>query len=221
MNAPAGNGQFSISQPATPNSGTAIASAGSVSNPAAVVQGDYTINFTMSSGVMMVSVDMGGNQILAPAPYNNGETLNFKGMQVKITGSPADGDSLVVSTGTKESLFTTVKRMIDALNRPYANASAPERAVTLTENNQLLAQLDSALNNVLVYQSDVGSRMNLVENAQTINDNLLLTSQTTLKSLQEIEPADVYSQMSLQLVNLQAAQKSFVNIQNLSAFNYV
>ncbi len=109
--------------------------------------------------------------------------------------------------------------MINNLNKPYV--SSVEKAATQTENNQLLAQIDSALGRILSVQSDLGARLNQLETAEKANNDYLDISAATLKKLREIDPVAVATELNLQLVNLQAAQLSFTRIQGLSLFNFL
>jgi flagellar hook-associated protein 3 FlgL len=151
--------------------------------------------------------------------YVEGGSIGFNGIEVAVNGVPESGDSFTIEPALNESIFSTVQRMIDNLNQPFD--SAVQKAATLTESNQLLAQIDSALSNVLNSQSEIGSRMNLLASAQETNTNLKLICEETRKQLQEADPAEVATNFYTELVNLQAAQQSFVKLQGLSLLNYI
>ncbi|BCA95150.1 flagellar hook-associated protein FlgL [Legionella antarctica] len=229
MRIPDGNGLFSISQTvAPPNTGTASVSSGAVVDTAAYVPDDYTMSFALNTQgnlVVMVSGTASGN-VIPPsglpddAPlYQDGSTVSFNGMEMTVSGVPLPGDSFSINPAQNQSIFTTVQNMIANLNLPFG--TAVEKAATLTENNQLLAQLNSATNNILSFQSDVGARLNQLDLVDDINSNLLLVSQDARKKLREIDPTAVATEYNMQLINLQAAQQSFVRIQGLSVFNYI
>jgi flagellar hook-associated protein 3 FlgL len=224
-----GNGTFAISQTTIPpNAGTASVNVGSVVSPTAYVPDNYTLSFALNTQgnlVVMVTGAVSGN-VIPPtglpddAPlYQDGLAVNFNGMEMTVSGTPLPGDSFSITPAQNESIFATVQSMIANLNQPFG--TPVEKAATLTENYQLLAQLDNALNNVLNYQSDVGARLNQLDLANDVNTNLLLVSQETRKKLQENDPTAVATEYNLQLINLQAAQQSFVRIQGLSVFNYL
>lgn len=227
MRIPNGNGSFAI-HTVTPNSGTGVLSTGAVVNTATYIPDDYTMNYALNTNgqlVVMVSGVISGNVIppsgLADdAPlYQDGGVVNFNGMEITTTGVPMAGDSFSITPSESESVFSTVQRMISNLNKPFG--TDVEKAATQTENNQLLAQLDTSLNHILSVQADLGARLNQLESANTSNTNLLEISEITRKLLREIDPTEVATQYNLQLINLQAAQQSFVRIQNLSVFNYL
>lgn len=219
MNIPAGNGSFSIKQTANPNNGTVVASGGTVSNPAGFVPGDYTL--TMNAPANTVSIVDASSAPVAGSPfsYESGNTISFNGMSISLSGTIADGQTFSVSTGQNDSVFATVQRMIDNLKAPYTTPA--DKAATETENNQLTMQLGNAFDNITKYRADLGARLNQLQSTSTSQENLNLITQETLKQLREIDPISVATNYNLQLTNLQAAQKSFVSIQNLSVFNYI
>lgn len=228
MRVASGNGTFAVSSPTTPNTGTASVSAGSIVNPVAYVPDNYTMSFTLNTQgnlVVMVNGATTGNVIPASglpddAPvFQDGMAVTFNGMEMTLSGTPLAGDTFSITPSQNQSIFSTIQNMITNLSLPFDTAVA--KAATYTDNNQLIAELDSAINNVLDYQSDVGARLNQLTFADDLNSNLILLSKDTLKKLQEIDPVAVATEYNLQLVNLQAAQQSFVRIQGLSVFNYM
>lgn len=228
MQVPNGNGYFAIQQTAVPNIGTASVSTGSVINTSSFIPDNYTMSFaTNSQGqlVVMVSGAASGN-VIPPtglpddAPvYQDGFVVSFNGMEMTVNGAPQAGDSFSITPSKNESIFSTVQRMIANLSKPYTTAS--DKAATQTENNQLLAQLDSDLSNILNYQSSLGSRLNQLDSADDANSILMDICNQTLKQLREADPVQVATDYNMQLINLQAAQQSFVRIQGLSLFNYI
>lgn len=215
MNIPAGNGSFSIKQTANPNNGAVMASAQNVPDTALYIPGNYTISISGN----VVNVTDSNNVSVYNAPYESGNNISFNGMTVNLSGVAADGQTFSIESGKKDSIFSTVQRMIDNLRAPYDSPAA--KAAIQTENSQIMSQLNNALSNVSNYRSDIGARLNQLESVSNTTENLNLISQEALKQLQEIDPISVATQYNLQLVNLQAAQQSFVRIQNLSIFNYI
>ncbi|MCL5272766.1 MAG: flagellar hook-associated protein FlgL, partial [Gammaproteobacteria bacterium] len=228
MRIPNGNGIFTVNQSATPNTGTGVVSTGSVINASAYVPDNYTMSFALNSqGNMVVMVSGAASGDVVPptglpddAPlYKDGDAVNFNGMELTVTGTPAAGDSFVVNPAKNESMFSTVQRMIANLNKPYK--TAVEKAATETENNQLLSQLDKSFNHLSNIQADLGARLNQLTSAENANQNLLDTSASALKLLREVDPYQVASELTLQIYNLQIAQQSYVQIQGMSLFNYI
>ncbi|MBI5626183.1 MAG: flagellar hook-associated protein FlgL [Nitrosomonadales bacterium] len=213
-----GNGTF-VTQAATTNTGTGVISLGSVTNPAALVAGNsYTISFSVAAGVTSYTVT-GAPTALAPAmaniPYVSGQAISFDGMQLDIQGAPANGDTFTVAPSTNESIFKTISDLIAALNVPVVGAS-------LTASlNRGLNNLDNALNNVLTVRSSLGLRLNEIDALQTTGDDLGLQFKQTLSQLQDTDYNKAISDLTQQQMGLQAAQKSFVKVADLSLFSYL
>ncbi|CAM2929371.1 flagellar hook-associated protein 3 FlgL [Legionella steigerwaltii] len=228
MRIPDGNGSFSIKQTGTLNTGTASVNAGSVSTPSAYVPDNYTMSFALNSQgnlVVMVSGAASGN-VIPPtglpddAPlYQDGMTVSFNGMEMAVSGTPAPGDAFLITPSQNESVFATIQDMINNLNQPYTTAT--QKAATITVNNQILAQIDSALSTILDARANLGSRLNQLQHADEANSDLIEQSKITLKRLQEVDPLVAASEFKQELYNLEVAQQSFVLIQGLSVFNFI
>ncbi|WED43985.1 flagellar hook-associated protein FlgL [Legionella cardiaca] len=223
-----GNGYFTVGQTATPNVGSGSVNSGTVVDVTSYVPDDYTLQFALNSSnelVVMVNGLSTGN-VIPPtglpddAPvYQEGATVTFNGIQVTINGNPAAGDAFAIKPAENESVFSTVDRMVKNLNRPFLTVT--DKAVVSTENNQLLDQLDAALDNVLAYQAQLGARLNQLDVAEQVNGDLVQTSEETLSSLVDVNLAEVAVKLDLQRIYLQAAQQSFSRIQGLTVFNYI
>lgn len=223
-----GNGTFTVSQTATPNTGTVTATTGSVVDPAAYVADNYTVNFVLNSLNQMVVMVTGASTgpVIPPtglpddAPlYQEGGTINFNGVQLTFDGMPKSGDSFAINPAKNESIFSTGARMVANFNRSFSTAA--DKAVVFTENNQLLEQLDSALSNILAFRAQVGARLNQLDVADKINGDVIEISQETLSTLENVNLAEAAVKLNLQQVYLQAAQQSFARIQGLTVFNYI
>jgi flagellar hook-associated protein 3 FlgL len=213
-----GNGTFTT-QAATANTGSGVISAGSVLNSAALTGNGYNIIFSAVAGPMTYSVfntttglPVTGQTAQA---YVSGQAISFDGMQVSIQGAPASGDSFAVAPSTNQSVFTTISNLITALNTPAVGAS-------LTNSlNSGLGNIDNALNNVLNTQTSLGLRMNEINTLQATGDSMGLQLQQTLSTLQDTNATLAISNLTMQQTILQAAQKSFVQVANLSMFTYM
>ncbi len=236
-----GNGTFATQAAAT-NTGSGVISTGSVTD-SALLKAGHTYNLTFSVGpdfpggpdlTKYVVWDTTppavppGTQVLpdpllppppAPAvlgvPYVSGQAISFDGMQFDIQGAPANGDAFTVVPSTNESIFKTISDLINALNAPMVGANMANSL------NHGLKSLDNALNNVLNVRSSIGLRLNEADALQAAGDDLGLQYRQILSELQDVDYNKAISDLSQQQFTLQAAQKSFVKIAELSLFNYI
>ena len=228
MRIPTGNGVFSVGQTATPNTGTASVSTGSVVNSSAYVPDNYTMSFALNSqGNLVVMVSgVSSGYVIPPsglpddAPlYQEDMDVSFNGIEVSVSGTPQPGDTFSIIPAQNTSVFAIIQNMINNLNQPYSTAT--DKAAATTVNNQILAELDSALSTILDTRASLGSRLKQLEQADISNTNLIELSTIVLGSIQATNPIQVASEYEQEQIYLQVALKSFVQIQSMSMFNYL
>jgi flagellar hook-associated protein 3 FlgL len=125
-------------------------------------------------------------------------------------GDPGDDVFMNVpfSGGGNQSIFET----IDALATDFEANTASPNATT---------DIKSALDNVSTVRAKIGARLNALDTQKEVSEELILQSEKTLSSIQDLDYAEAISRLNLQLAGLQASQQAFTRIQNLSLFNYL
>jgi flagellar hook-associated protein 3 FlgL len=238
-----GNGSFATSVTAT-NTGSGVIDAGTVTDPAlwnaAGNNRDFRIVFAVNAGTTTYDIidNVSGNSLLtgaapAAAPYPRvftpGQAIVLKsqgaepafdyGAQVVINGSPADGDRFDIDASSSQSLFATLSNLITALEAGASSTSGH----TLLANRLgfALTDLDQAHDNLLRVRAAIGSRMNEVEALAAAGEDLNLNYEGTLSRLRDIDYAAAITQLTQEQGYLEAAQKSFLKVTDLSLFNYV
>ncbi|OHC12162.1 MAG: flagellar hook-associated protein 3 [Pseudomonadales bacterium GWC1_66_9] len=153
-----------------------------------------------------------------PVPYVDGQSISVNGLSLTLEGTPADGDSIAVSAADEADpdLFRTLRNMLDALDTPLQNDADRARLQnTLSTSSR---ELDNALDNVLTTRASVGARLNELDVLDTVGGNRALNYEQTLSDLVDLDYNAAISEYSLRQVGLQAAQKAFVDIHQLSLF---
>lgn len=216
-----GNGSFVVQSGTNtitglPNSGTGVATVGSVTDPTLLTGNNYQVDFADDgAGGLTYTVT---NQAtfaspLVGVPYVAGQAISFDGMQFSVSGAPAAGDAFTVAPSSNESVFKTLSDLIANLNGP-TNGFGGRLAYSIN-------QIDRALDNVLTGRSSVGTRMNELEALGVSGDDLGVQYQQSLSVLQDVDYAKALSDLSQQQVYLQAAQKSFSKVMGLTLFDYL
>lgn len=85
----------------------------------------------------------------------------------------------------------------------------------------MLQELDTALDNVLTKRAAVGSRLQEIDALQQIGEDTAVQYQQSLSRLQDLDFAQAISDMVRQQALLEAAQKSFTRVSELSLFNVI
>lgn len=214
------------------NTGTAVVGAVSTTNAAASTNGDtYGITFTVTGGVTTYTVsdtNSTGTTTTAAQPYTAGSaiTLGTSGQSVSISGTPASGDSFTVQPATQvpaaqggTSIFATIQNMITALQAP-ADTPASMAALQNTLNTGL-TQVANTLSNVTTVQATVGGRENQIQAMQTVNQNQTLQNTNSLADLTSTNLASTISKYTQTQYSLQASEQAFVQVQQMSLFQYL
>jgi len=240
-----GNGSF-LAQAGAANTGSARVGPGAVVDPmawdTAGNSGRFTLRFDVDNGSVPATttydiVDAtSGNSLLTGAPaaasgpygrsYVPGAAIALRsegaepafdlGVNVTVDGAPADGDTVSIERSANQDIFATINDAIEALAAPTGSLQATTRlsnAITVS-----LSNLDNALGRVLDVQTSLGSRQREVEATRSTSADLADQYTAEISRLRDVDFARAISDLTLQQTLLQAAQQSFLRVQNLSLF---
>lgn len=157
--------------------------------------------------------------IARQTPPDTNPTAFDYGVDIAVDGDPANGDRFAVAPTAGQDIFKTVYDLITAMES--ADATSTGRTRLINSLNGAQGNLDNALDVALTVRASVGARAKEIETNQAAAEELGLQYKTTLSNLQDLDYAKAISELSFQQVALEAAQKTFVNIQGLSLFNFL
>jgi flagellar hook-associated protein 3 FlgL len=212
-----GNKTFSTSANAA-NTGSGSITVGSYQGASQFLAEPYQINFTAANTYEVVGVNSGTTIVPATA-FSPGDNISFLGVSVEVNGTPAAGDSFNVDPSQRQDIFTTLQNVITMVDN--FTGTPASRAQFETELDSQLANFDNAFDTIDLVRADVGSRLNAIETATFSNESLVLNFKTTLSKIQDLDMVEAASRLSRQTTTLEAAQASFVRVQNLSIFNFL
>jgi flagellar hook-associated protein 3 FlgL len=212
-----GNGFFQVAANAA-NTGTGTIAVGSVTDPQVFQAHAYRIVFTSATSFDVID-DTSATSVLSAQSYSDGQAIQFDGLQTAISGAPAAGDSFTVEASTNADIFATLDRFAEALE---SSATTP---VTVTGLNQtldnVLSELDQGLDHLSMLRGRVGSRLTTLEGQDQANQDFALHLHEIISAVGDLDYAKAATHLSEELLVLEAAQQSFVRIQNLSLFNFL
>lgn len=217
MNIPGGNGTF-VTAVAPGNSGSGRIDVGTITDISAWVPDDYTLTFD-ATGQWEITDGATPPNVVAAGLYTSGAPIEFNGIQITITGEPADGDTFFIERSRPEDVFTTVSRVARALSQPASDPAAMARLASTLERS--LQQLDQAEDHMLGVRAQVGARLHALDSADAARENLDIDIANSLSELRDVDYAQAVAQLNQRLVGLQAAQLSYSQISQLSLFNYL
>jgi flagellar hook-associated protein 3 FlgL len=212
-----GNGTFTAT-PAAANTGSGIIDPGSVTNSSAYTGDTYSIQFTAANTYDVVDTTT-GTTVLSNQTYQSDSSISFAGIQTSISGTPATGDTFTVAPSGRQSVFQTVQNIVDTLNTPTSSVASNTKLHNSI--NQQLSALDQALGNIINKQAGVGSRLTAISSQQSLQQDWGTQLKSAQSKIQDVDYASAISQYQLQLTGLEAAQKTYTQVQGLSLFKYL
>ena len=213
-----GNGTFAAAAVAG-NSGTGVVSPGSVTNATALTGHSYSVTFSVVGGVTQYSVvdTTSATTVVSNAAFVPGGPIAFDGLQIEIEGAPANGDVFSVQPSANVSLFATLDTLRTALHN--AGSGAAENTRLTNALNTVHLNLQSSLDRVLAVTSSVGTRIRETDAVIAQSADLDLAYDGRLSQLRDVDYARALSELNFQRLHLEAAQKSFLRVSELSLFS--
>ena len=218
QNAPAGNGAFEVEVP-NANVGTGVVRTTGYDNSYPGTE-DYTISFvTGGSGQLQYTVTGSVSGALGAAQdFTPGEAITFAGASVVIDGEPDVADTFTATSGGTQSAFDTLTELAAALR---TSGSTDADAKRISRVGAAIQNLDANLGQFSKVRTDLGARLNRVDEQNILNDTFNLQVERTISSLEDLDFATAITELNLQIVALEAAQQSYIKTQGLSLFNFL
>ncbi|MBN3818612.1 flagellar hook-associated protein 3 [Paraburkholderia sp. Se-20369] len=221
-------GTQSVQAAAATNTGTGtIGPVTTTSASAATNNHQFTIQFGGTAAAPTYTVT--DNSLVPPGPaptpqpYTPGAAIALGGGQtVPVSGTPANGDTFTVTPAPQAGtdVFASLDAMIAALKTPVTGNPVAMAAL----NNAMATgatKLGNTMNNVTTIQASVGGREQEIKAMQAVTQTNSLQTSSNLADLTSTNVVATISQFT-QLQNaLTGAQKAFVQMQNLSLFQYI
>lgn len=203
--------------------GTGIISPGSVVDASKLTGDTYAVNFAPDAeGVMQYTVtNSAGDEVVPATPYKDGDPITFDGMTFDIKGTPVEGDSFSVAPSTKQSVFETVRNVIEALRNPPTAAGTAAGAALTNALSIATQNMQNAQDNSLSVLASVGAWGRELDYMDSSGSAADIQYQDQISNLIEVDPIAAASMFTQLTTNLQAAQQTFKAATSLSLFNYI
>ncbi len=151
-------------------------------------------------------------------PFRENLNLEPLGMDLSFAAEPESGSSYLLEVSTQQGLLTTVDQIAQTLSGGPGQAPLTDAAL-FEVIDQTLVGIDRSLGNILSTQSSLGARLNAVDSARVLHEDVILKTQAVLSDTRDIDFSEAVSDLSFQSFVLEAAQQSFVRVSRLSLFN--
>jgi flagellar hook-associated protein 3 FlgL len=216
--ASSGNGVF-VTGVAEGNSGGAWVNAGQVTDPAAISGASYRVEFSDAGGGAMQweIVPAPDDGPSGPQPFVSGQAIEFDGVALSISGSPADGDAFTVEPSSRDlSLFDVVDRLILELG------DAGRSGAQVTQTVQFgMRDLDAAMAMLSATRSRLGGVLAQAEGLEQRLGDEKIVAQTERAAAEDLDIAEAATEFQSRQTSYDAALRAYSMIQDLSLFDYI
>jgi flagellar hook-associated protein 3 FlgL len=219
MNIRERNGVFTT-QVTTSNTGSATIDVGRVSDLSAWVADNYTLRFTSATDWQVVDDTAPTPVVVASGSgFASGQSINFRGVSVTVTGTPAANDSFTITPAQRVDMFAMVEDL--AVSLQLSTGSASDAAIFQSRIGASIANLDNALERIVSVRAEVGSRLAAIDHATETRESEAIDLQSLLSDLRDLDYAQAISKLNQQYAGLQAAQAAYTRIAQLSLFDHL
>lgn len=217
MNVRTGNGVLAVTQGA--NTGRVWTDIGQITNPAeaTAVTDPIEIQFAVGAGGTTYSIDGGVTQ----QPYQDGQAIAVAGMQLTITGTPADGDSFSIAPSERSNIFSVLDDAISVV-RSAGNPDGSTASGALAHGlAKALAEVDTGMNRMQTVRSFAGDMLNRADTLSTHLGARSLQLETARSAAEDVDMIKALSELETQRAGYSAALQSYAQIQKMSLFDYI
>jgi len=202
------------------NTGSGSIDVGRVADPTQWVPDNYTLQFTTATDWQVVDDTLPTPNVIATGTgYTPGQSINFRGITVTLTGTPATNDSFDIRTAQKLDAFAMLENLAATLEGGPAGAQTA--AEFNTNIGAAIANIDQALDHVVSVRSEVGARLQAIDTATDTRESEAVDLQALLSDLRDVDYAQAISLLNQQYAGLQAAQAAYTRIAQMSLFDYL
>jgi len=217
LSAASGNGVF-VAEPAAGNGSGAWIDSGRVVDPAAVTGDPYSVVFNVGpAGTTFAVLRNGAPTTVAAAPYVSGQAIEFDGLSLTVSGTPATGDRFDATPSARDlSVFDALDRVANDLARPNRTGAQVTQSVQTA-----LRDLDASAATLTGERARLGAVLNRTDAVEgRIADSKLL-AQTERSAAEDIDMVQAVSDFSARQTSYDAALKAYSMVQRLSLFEYI
>ncbi|MBB1073946.1 flagellar hook-associated protein FlgL [Rhodoferax sp. 4810] len=167
----------------------------------------------------VMNTSQGGIETVGWTDYSSEATISFAGRRMILSGTPQTDDTVTSRPAQHVTIFQTLDNIATAFEAGASNDN--QRSDLTTAANRSLDDLDATLAHLGMIRTTIGTRLQLLETQTSSNEERLLDLQSTRSDIQDLDYSEAISRFTLEQTALEAAQKSYVQVNKLSLFNFL
>jgi len=179
------------------------------------------------------SQDVSGNYVFSgamtqtqPFAENAAGEISYQGDQTRTMVDVSDQRQLLLNRPGNEVFASVLRQSDEGAERVGFFTVIDDFTAALTNDNQVqlqasLSEISDLTESVGLAMADVGSRMNIVESQVDGLADAKLRYQELLSDAEDLDYASAITQLTSEIMSLEAGQSSFAKISQLSLFDYI
>lgn len=191
---------------------------GRVTNPPLLTGQNYRIDIAGTAPAQtyaVTNVDTGAG--VAAGTYRAGQSIEFDGLAVAISGAPADGDNFSIAPATNTlKVFDVMDRAINELKTPLRSG-----AQIAQSNSGRLRDIDAVMGNLQNARSQVGERLNNLDGTESRLAAIKQYSTQEKSAAEDMDMVQGISDFQNQQTGYDTALKTYAMVQRMSLFQYI
>jgi flagellar hook-associated protein 3 FlgL len=132
---------------------------------------------------------------------------------------PSNFDGSKIFDPNAGGVFDTFGKLITALEKPVVTPA--DQTQLSADIGTALTQLDGALDTVLTARTQTGAWLRELDSLSALTQDQATAQAAELSQLEDLDYAEAISRFSQQMTMLEAAQKSYVQMTQLSVFKFI
>lgn len=181
-----------------------------------VTPANNVFRFTIQPGNQIQVTNVGTGAVLDTVNFESGENLNYKGIQLNLTGTAGDTLDITLDTPEKKNIAETLNDMFLALTSDSVNDTDFREAI-----NDALVGIDNGLASIGLENSSLGGRLNIAQSIKETNLDLEIANKDARSSIEDVDYAEASAEFAKQETALNAALATFPRVTSLSLFDFI
>jgi flagellar hook-associated protein 3 FlgL len=158
---------------------------------------------------------------------NNQQSPVYQGDQTRMEVSIGDQRTLPINRSGSEVFVRVVRADGNGQSQGVGFFQAFDDLIEGVETSRVAdiqrgnGEIDHMLEGLNLAQADIGTDQAILEHQQSSTEDRLITLQTNLSDVRDLDYAKAIAEMNKQMMSLEAAQSSFAKISQLNLFQFL